>query len=186
MRQIAKEAGVSLGLAYRYFESKDAFVLALYAQLSGRFEAEVLTFAPGPWPVQFFRALDASLEILAPHRATLRAMVSVVSSEKKAPLYAPTSTFSRARVQGAFVHLAREARPAVLAPERLGEGLYLAHLSVVLFWLLDQSPQQRATGALLDFLKDMSPMFAPLLLAMSPTVYRLVAIVADGILGEQE
>ena len=34
MRDIAKEAGVSLGLTYRYFARKEELVLALYEQLA--------------------------------------------------------------------------------------------------------------------------------------------------------
>ena len=34
MRDVAREAGASLGLAYRYFASKEEFALALYMRLA--------------------------------------------------------------------------------------------------------------------------------------------------------
>ena len=39
LRDIAKEAGVSVGLLYRYFPSKQAVVIALYDELSSDYRA---------------------------------------------------------------------------------------------------------------------------------------------------
>src|SRR5918997_1579261 len=38
MRDVAREAGASLGLAYRYFASKEEFALALYMRLAEKSE----------------------------------------------------------------------------------------------------------------------------------------------------
>src|SRR5580698_10389677 len=48
MREIAELSGCSLGLAYRYFRSKDSMVLALYERLSNEFAMEASTIAAGP------------------------------------------------------------------------------------------------------------------------------------------
>src|SRR5205809_4030097 len=41
MREIARESGASLGLAYRYFERKEDLVLAFYDQCAVQLEEEI-------------------------------------------------------------------------------------------------------------------------------------------------
>jgi hypothetical protein len=58
------------------------------------------------------------------------------------------------------------------APQRglaqsMGRLLYLAHLGIILWWLLDRSPSQRATSALVALLRRMLPS-ASLTLRLSP------------------
>src|SRR6478609_7912560 len=49
LRDVAAEAGVSVGLLYRYFPSKQAIVLALYDELSADYAARAAAMAPGRW-----------------------------------------------------------------------------------------------------------------------------------------
>src|SRR3954466_12632145 len=50
LRDIAKTAGVSVGLLYRYFPSKQAVVLALYDELSQDYATQALQLPRGAWP----------------------------------------------------------------------------------------------------------------------------------------
>lgn len=150
LRGIAKAAEVSPGLLYRYFPSKAAVVMQLYDALSVAFAERPLP--AGPWRRRVVAALRGSLAVLAPHRALLRALVPVLVGDPEQGLFAEQTAFSRARVQAVFVEAvtgADNAPPARLA-EPLGRVLYLAHLGLVLTWLLDRSPEQRATAALLE------------------------------------
>lgn len=93
--------------------------------------------------------LETSLAVLGPHRSTLVALVPVLVGGEES-LFAPATSFSRERVQQAFVVAATGASDAprgALAPA-LGRVLYLVHLALVLWWLLDRTPGQRATRAL--------------------------------------
>ena len=47
LRDIAKEAGVSVGLLYRYFPSKQAVVIALYDELSAEYARQAADMPPG-------------------------------------------------------------------------------------------------------------------------------------------
>src|SRR5919199_922127 len=69
LRDVASEAGVSVGLLYRYFPSKRAVVLALYDELSAEFAGRAASLPRGRWRDRFVRALTTSLEVLEPHRA---------------------------------------------------------------------------------------------------------------------
>ena len=144
-RAIAAEAGVSVGALYKHFPNKQAVVLALYDQLSARFVAQCALPEAG-WRPRFEAALDGSLAALAPHRALLAELVPVLVGDRQQGLFAPSTAFSRARVEGVFVAAVRDARPPGVAPADLGRALYLLHLGVVLFWLLDRSPGQAATA----------------------------------------
>ena len=62
-------------------------------------------------------------------------------------VFSDKMTFSRQRVERAFtaaVSAANDAPSADIA-EALGRLLYLIHLAIILWWLLDKSPEQRAT-----------------------------------------
>src|SRR4029079_10888044 len=49
LRDIAKEAGVSVGLLYRYFPSKQAIVIALYDELSAEYARRAADMQSGKW-----------------------------------------------------------------------------------------------------------------------------------------
>lgn len=159
LRDVATRAGVSVGLLYRYFPSKQAVVLALYDQLSAEQSAHAEAMPRGKWRERFLFALETSLTILGPHRQTLTALIPVLVSNASDGLFSSTTAFSRERVQRVYqdaVVGASDAPRAEVAAA-LGRLLYLAHLGVVLWWLLDKSPQQRATRALVKLMTGALP-----------------------------
>lgn len=162
LREIAAEAGVSPGLLYRYFPSKRAVVLALYDELSREFEERARHLPAGRWRDRFVFALETSLEVLKPHRGTLVALVPVLVGGHDEGLFAPATAFSRERVQSAFVAAAAGATDAPRGADAgaLGRALDLVHLSVLLFWLLDRTPGQRATVGVVSVIRRVLPSFA--------------------------
>jgi AcrR family transcriptional regulator len=162
LRDVANRAGVSVGLLYRYFPSKRAVVLALYDELSAEYAARAAEMSAGKWRDRFLFALNTSLQVLRPHRSTLAALVPVLVGDANEGLFAPATTFSRQRVQGVFLEAVKHATDAP-SPEvaaALARLLYLAHLAIILWWLLDKTSQQRATDGLIALLKQVLPAFA--------------------------
>jgi AcrR family transcriptional regulator len=150
---------VSVGLLYRYFPSKRAVVLALYDQLSGEYARQAAAMTAGKWRDRYLFALRTSLRVLGPYRRTLAALVPILVGDKEEGLFAPKTTFSRDRVQRVFheaISGATDAPRAELAGP-LGRLLYLVHLAVLLWWLLDKSPAQRATDGLVALLQRAMP-----------------------------
>lgn len=174
LRDVAAEAKVSPSLLYRYFPSKQSVVLALYEELSARYATAAERMPRGRWRDRFLFALRTSLDVLRPHRPTLSALVSVLIGDAEHGLFSSTSTFSRVRVQAVFheaVVAATDApRAQVAAP--LGRLLYLLHLAVLLWWLLDKSPAQRATKGLVALLEQAMP--SAVLALRFPPVVRLL------------
>src|SRR5207249_11405973 len=156
---IAKEANVSVGLLYRYFPSKQAVILAFYDELSADFAREVATMRPGRWRDRFIFALTMSLHVLEPHRVALRALAPVLVGDPDEGIFAATTAFSRLRVQRVFEDAITGSTDAPKQPlaESLGRLLYLVHLAVLLWWLLDKSPRRGATAALVSLTQKLLP-----------------------------
>ena len=169
LRDIAKKADVSVGLLYRYFPSKHAIVLALYDELSSDYAQQATNMPEGRWRERFIFALKTSLDVLKPHRTPLRALTPILVSAPEGGTFANSTAFSRLRVQRVFEQAVAGATDAPRQPlaDALGRLLYLVHLSVLLWWLLDKSSQQRATVALVSLTEQLLPS-AALALRVSP------------------
>ena len=77
MRDVAREAGASLGLAYRYFASKEEFALALYMRLAEESEEWARDgLAGGTVAERFEAAMLAKLDQVSPHRGPLAALLT--------------------------------------------------------------------------------------------------------------
>ena len=183
LRDVAKEAGVSVGLLYRYFPSKRAIIVALYDELSADYARKAADMPRGRWRDRFIFALRTSIEVLEPHRVALRAFTPVLVGDPEEGVFAESAAFSRRRVQGAFEEAVVGSTDAPAAPvaAAVGRLLYLAHLAVLLWWLLDKSPKQRATAALIVLTEQILPSIA--LTLRLPPVKRFV-ISFDELIGE--
>jgi AcrR family transcriptional regulator len=180
LREIAREADVSVGLLYRYFPSKQAIVLALYDDLSTDFAREAAILPDGRWRDRFLAALRTSLRVLAPHQSALRALTPVLVGDPDEGIFSAETAFSRLRVQQVFESVVTGASDAPKAPlnDALGRLLYLVHLAVLLWWLLDKSPRQRATTALVTCIEQLLPSAT---LALRVPVVRRFVTSLDGL-----
>ena len=177
LRDVANEAGVSVGLLYRYFPSKQAVIIALYDELSADYARQAADLPPGRWRDRFIFALTTSLAVLRPHRMALRALTPVLVGDPDEGIFSESTAFSRLRVQQVFESAVLEASDAPKAPlaAALGRLLYLVHLGVLLWWLLDKSSHQRATAALASLIGQLLPS-AALALRLRPVRTFVIAV----------
>ena len=183
LRDVAERAGVSVGLLYRYFPSKRAIVLALYDRLSAEYAAEARPLPPGPWHERGLYAIETSLRVLDHHRAALQALTPLIVSGGDEGLFAAATAPSRKRVQEVFHDAVVDASDA---PRRdlavaLGRLLYMLHLAILLWWLLDKSPRQRATRSLVTLLRQALPSLA---LTLRVAAIRRFAVSLDGVIAD--
>jgi AcrR family transcriptional regulator len=188
LRDVAKDAGVSVGLLYRYFPSKRAVIFALYDELSADYVTTTAAMRPGKWRDRGLFALTSSLEVLTPHRTTLRGLIPVLVGDPDEGLFGEHAAFSRVRVLSVFeqaVAGASDAPPRPLAGA-IARLLYLVHLAVLLWWLLDKTAKQRATGALVQLFAGILPSAAMTL--RLPFVRRFVlaldALIREALFGD--
>ena len=190
LREIAREADVSVGLLYRYFPGKQAVLVALYDELSANFAARAATIEKGKWRDRFIFALQTSLDVLQPHRSTLRALTPVLVGDPDDGVFATGTAFSRERVQRVFEDAISGSIDAPKPPlgVALGRLLYLVHLAVLLWWLLDKTPKQRATAALVALTRKMLP--SAVLMLRLPPIRRFVVtmgkLISEGLIGSPD
>lgn len=154
MRDIAKAAGVALGAAYYYFPSKEAIVQAYYDQVQTDHLAKVTAELAGGEHELLERlkiAFHSKLEILKGDRKLLGALFRYTGDPEN-----PLSIFSLAS------RVNREQSTAVfrlaVGDERLPEDIRMAlplalwalSMSLLLYFIYDNSPQQERTRKLVD------------------------------------
>ena len=183
LRDIAAKAGVSVGLLYRYFPSKQSVVIALYDELSSQYGRQAANLPDGRWRERFVWALTTSLAVLEPHRVALRALTPVLVGDPEEGIFSAGTAFSRLRVQEVFERAVSDATdaPRAALAAALGRLLYLAHLAVLLWWLLDKSRHQRATRALISLTRELLPSAA---LALRVPAVRRFVLSVDGLVRE--
>jgi AcrR family transcriptional regulator len=158
MREIATKADCSLGLAYRYFKSKDAMVLALYERMVAEFAEEASELPTGPLAQRWARALRRDLARLEPNRGALLGLTSVgMTPGRITQVLGPEADPMRRRMLAIFHEIVIGSRdaPRPEVAEAFSALFYALYLVLVLFWLQDASPDQRVTHRLIDFGEEM-------------------------------
>ena len=185
MRDVAREAGASLGLAYRYFGSKEEFALALYMRLAEESEGWAREgFVGGTVAERFERAMVVKLDQVSPHRDTLAALLSR-ALDPNSPISAlgeGTATV-REKMGGVFLEVVRGASDAPREEQarELGNLLYALHLAILLYWFHDKTPGARATWELVGSARDALRYLRPALRLppMSRVLSRLAGALGD-------
>ena len=182
MRDIAKEAGYSLGLTYRYFTGKEDLVLVLYRSLAVELEAYVNTLPLAPLADRFQSSVRKQLEFMDLHRDTLSAIFgTALNPESKAGVFGENTADIRRQSRTIYLTVVNGAKDAPRESHRnqLATILYGLHLAVVFFWMIDRSRDTQRTSQLLTFLHDMLVLIYPLLMLppVSNALGRLAQII---------
>ncbi|GAB1642723.1 TetR/AcrR family transcriptional regulator [Krasilnikovia sp. MM14-A1259] len=155
MRAIAKEAGVAVGNAYYYFDSKEHLVQGFYDQnqAAHRAAAAPVLATEREFAARLRATLHAGIDVTAPYHA-FAATFFKTAAEPSSPLspFSAESSPAREAAIGIFREVV-DGSSAKLDPElrkELPELLWLGWMGVVLFWVYDRSPDQRRTRRLID------------------------------------
>ncbi|HET7436314.1 MAG TPA: TetR/AcrR family transcriptional regulator [Thermoanaerobaculia bacterium] len=160
MRDVAQEAGVATGAAYYYFRSKEELVMAFYLRSSDESRDD---FANALAKTKDLRKrlgamIDLKFEQFAEHRELLTALLragidprdplSPFGKETEEVREATVGWYARA-LEGANITV-----PKDLAPH-LPHLLWLYHMGLIYYWIVDESPGQRRTHRLTDATLDL-------------------------------
>ena len=155
MRDIAAKAGVALGGAYYYYSSKDAIVLAFYAEMQEASNQPVLDALAGHKKLQerIRCVLNQRLELLQPNRKFCAALFRHApdGADPLSPFSDDTRMIRDAAIEQ--MRIAAEGSDAKIPPDlkpRLAYLLWLYQMALIMFWLYDHSPKQERTQRLLD------------------------------------
>ena len=155
MRAIAKEAGVAVGNAYYYFDSKEHLIQGFYDrnQAAHRVAAEPVLAGEKDFAARLRGVLHAGIDVNEPYHS-FAATFFKSAAEPSSPLSPFSSESSPAREAAiAIFREVVEGSSAKIDPElrrELPELLWLGWMGVVLFWVYDRSPGQRRTRRLID------------------------------------
>ena len=99
---------------------------------------------------------------------------------------AEPAVLSRTRVLGAFERAVAGARDAPSDPEALARALYVAHLGVILWFLLDRSDGQWTTQRLIDGWGTLGPYLGPAIHipGVSGVLREFGSLIEAGLLGQ--
>lgn len=154
MRGIAAGAGVSLGSAYYYFESKEDLVMAFYERaieaMTPRMEAALAGTSHFEEKVEALLAVK--FEYFQPNRTFLGALLRhAADPQNRLSPFSEATRHIRERDQAYFARIIDESRdvrvPTELAPH-LPKLLWLYQMGLILYWIYDRSPSQRQTRIL--------------------------------------
>jgi len=154
MRDIAAEAGMAVGAAYYYFDSKDALVLAFYDQAQQEIapQAELILAAAKSFDERLRGIIGLKFGTFAPNRELLRTLSAHVDPTHPLSPFSPQTAAIRNADIGWFaraVHDSRVRLPRTILPY-LPRLLWLYQMGLILFWVYDRSPKQSRTGSLFD------------------------------------
>jgi AcrR family transcriptional regulator len=182
MRDIASEAGVALGGAYYYFSSKDAIVLAFYAEMQQTSTQLVIDALAGQKKLRdrLRSVLEQRLALLAPNRKFCAALFRHAPdgtdplspfSEETRPIREQAIEQMRIATEGSDAKIPTDLRA------QLPYLLWLYQMALIMFWLYDRSPNQQRTEKLMD--KSLSLLVNLLRLSSLPLTKPLRKTVLD-------
>lgn len=171
MRDIARSAGVATGAAYYYFPSKEALVAAYYEQVQQRHEAGVRESldCAADLRQRLGLAIHSKLDILKDDRKFLGALFRY-TGEPDHPLsvFGKGTQSQREHSILIFEEVLYDVEVSDELRKILPWAVWMMHLGIILFFIHDNSPEQKRTRALADGLLDL--LTQVLKLASSPLV----------------
>jgi AcrR family transcriptional regulator len=154
MREIAAAADLSLGAAYYYFPSKEAIIQAYYDQVQAEHYSRVSAEMAQCRQSLLDRlrvAFHTKLDILQNDRKLLSALFRFAGQPEHplSPLGAGTRQ-NRQQSMATFALALGEERLADDLRAILPSALWVLHSGILLYYIYDDSPQQKRTRILVD------------------------------------
>jgi len=155
MREIAKHAGVALGAAYYYFQSKEDIVMYFYQQNQDQLTANArqICIQNPKLEGRIKGVLKMQFEHFAPYRGLFKVLARIGGDANH-----PLSPFSEDTVgiREKSIHVFKEATEGAkikIAPDlrsHLPYLLWLYQMGLIYFWINDSSKNQWRTQKLLE------------------------------------
>ncbi|MEW2509865.1 TetR family transcriptional regulator [Streptomyces sp. NPDC046870] len=144
MRAIAKEAGVSVGNAYYYFEGKEHLIQGFYDRIAAEHQAVVREVLDRETDLEARLAgvLTAWLDIARPyHEFAVQFFKNAADPDSPLSPFSPESEHAREQAVSVHREVLAGSRSKV-APELrdvLPELMWLAQMGLVLYWIFDRT-----------------------------------------------
>jgi len=189
MREIAAAAGVAVGAAYYYFESKDAIVMAFYERSTDEMAAAIegMLGRSRTLEARLRGIITAKFDEFAPNRKLLGALTAHTDPEHPLSPFSKETAAIRERDMRFFERAVEDSKvrlPANVSPY-LPRLLWMYQMGLILFWVYDRSPEQTRTKILFD--KTLKMLLLTLRIAGIPLLrplHRLAGELLEVVYGE--
>jgi AcrR family transcriptional regulator len=154
MREIASEAGVALGAAYYYYDSKHALVMAFYERAQREMEPEIRARLSRSTSLEkrLLGLIEVKFEYFSPNRSLLGALSAHIDPKHAlSPFSLETKNIREQEIhffsdvlEGSQQKITTDLKPF------LPRVLWMYEMGLLLYWVYDRSKGQRRTQLLLD------------------------------------
>lgn len=156
MKALAERAECAIGLAYRYFPSREALVVALYGELARRVYGRAASLEAGTAGARFAALVGKKLAALDRRPKVFRALAhAALAPESPTGVFAEETRAVREAGVTAFTAAVAGATNAPADPAPLGRVLYGLHLLFVLGWT---QLRDGSRGGLAVLARDLAPL----------------------------
>jgi len=191
LEKIACVADVNLDDLLYNFADKDELAFAVYEHLmvtvydnfvEGEVIPESITFADA-----FHTTTLHIIRVLLPYRVMMGSILAtgIRYPETRLPFKLSNSVDP---VMQVFQYMTQNVsdKPRTDLQNPLSTLLYTLYALLLLFWVIDRTPEYRATGRLLDFARSMIKLIRPLLMlpVVSTSITRVSSILLDVFTGQ--
>ncbi len=181
MRDVAAGAGLAVGAAYYYFDSKDAIVTAFYERAQHEMQSALadLLARSRNFEERLGGIIRVKLAYFQENRTLLEALSSHVDPKHPLSPFSEESAAIRDQDIASFARAVTDSKivlPRNLQPY-LPRLLWLYQMGILLFWVYDASPDQQRTHTLLD--KTLKMLLLTLKLVKIPLLRPLHKLAAE-------
>jgi AcrR family transcriptional regulator len=190
MREIATKAEVAVGAAYYYFDSKDAIVMGFYERAQRELVPETEARLAGSKNLEerLKAVIGFKFEYFLPNRKLLGALSAHTDPHHPLSPFSAETAVVRHQDIDLFERAVTESK--VKLPKRilpyLPRLLWMYQMGLILYWVYDQSLEQKRTAMLFD--KSLQMILLTLRFAGLPILkpmHRLAADLLDSMFGDQ-
>lgn len=149
----AEAARVPLATAQQFFPNDEELILAFYLRLASDLESRSSALADGTVSDRFRELMLAKLALVSPFRDAFAGLFSkMLDPQTNIGVLSRQTELVRLRARAAFARVVHEAADAPRDGDSssLIQGLYAAHLALLLLWSQDRSPDAKSTHAALN------------------------------------
>lgn len=186
IRDIASSADVSVGLTYRYFARKEDIVMSLYSEHINHLISSMENLPTGQLADRYYEVLEQTLTDFADYRLALMALFgTAMRPDSGLSLMGTDDNPTSLQLTEGYHQLVLSSDDALKEPKalQLSVALYTFHMLVIIFWLYDRTPNQKATHKLTHFVHELFKILRPMfILPMVPqAIAKLSAIIMPSV-----
>jgi pyoverdine/dityrosine biosynthesis protein Dit1 len=147
----AEAARVPVANAKQFFQNDEELILAFYLRLANDLETRASALPPEGVAERFRALMLAKLGLVGPYRAAFAGLFAkMLDPRTNIGVLSKQTELVRLRARAAFAKVVNGAEDAPKAATQLIQGLYAAHLALLLIWSQDQTPDSKSTHAALE------------------------------------